>query len=85
MNSISYAGIPDTLIKGGRQVIKFDDDRFIGNVLWRQLQQAYDSVLITHNNQQLFVLTVNAGYIGNVKTFTATNEHINAPILNVNY
>jgi hypothetical protein len=82
---ISYAGIPDTLIKGGRQVIKFDDDRFIGNVLWRQLQQTYDSVLITHNNQQLFGLTVNAGYIGNVKTFTATNEHINAPILNVNY
>ena len=24
---LSYAGIPDTLIKGGRQVIKLDDDR----------------------------------------------------------
>ena len=82
---ISYAGIPDTLIKGGRQVIKFDDDRFIGNVGWRQLQQTYDSVLITHNNQQLFGLTVNVGYIGNVKTFTSTTESIRAPILNVNY
>ena len=29
---ISYAGIPDTTIKGGRQVIQFDDQRFIGNV-----------------------------------------------------
>ena len=82
---LSYAGVPDTLIKGGRQVIKFDDDRFIGNVGWRQIQQTYDSVLITHNNQQLFGLTVNAGYIGNVKTFTATNASINAPIFNVNY
>jgi hypothetical protein len=82
---LSYAGIPDTLIKGGRQRIKFDDDRFIGNVGWRQLEQTYDSVLITHNNQQLFGLTVNVGYIGNVKTFTSTTENINAPILNLNY
>jgi hypothetical protein len=82
---ISYAGIPDTVIKGGRQRIKFDDDRFIGNVGWRQMETTFDSVLVTHNNQQLFGLTVNAGYIGNVQTFTATNEHISAPILNVNY
>ncbi|MDO9270868.1 MAG: alginate export family protein [Methylobacter sp.] len=82
---ISYAGIPDTLIKGGRQRIKLDDDRFIGNVGWRQMETTFDSVLLTHNNQQIFGLTVNAGYIGNVQTFTATNEHIEAPILNVNY
>lgn len=82
---ISYAGIPDTLIKGGRQRIKLDDDRFIGNVGWRQLETTFDSVLITHNNQTLFGLTVNAGYIGNVNTFTGTTENINAPILNINY
>ena len=82
---ISYAGIPDTVIKGGRQRIKLDDDRFIGNVGWRQMETTFDSVMITHNNQQLFGLTVNAGYIGNVNTFTSTSEHINAPILNVNY
>jgi len=82
---ISYAGIPDTVIKGGRQRIKLDDDRFIGNVGWRQMETTFDSVLVTHNNQQLFGLTVNAGFIGNVQTFTATNEHIDAPILNVNY
>jgi len=82
---ISYAGIPDTVIKGGRQRIKLDDDRFIGNVGWRQMETTFDSVLITHNNQQLFGLTINAGYIGNVNTFTSTTENINAPILNVNY
>lgn len=82
---ISYAGVPDTVIKGGRQRIKLDDDRFIGNVGWRQMETTFDSVLITHNNQQLFGLVINAGYIGNVNTFTSTTENINAPILNVNY
>lgn len=82
---LSYAGIPDTVIKGGRQVITFDDQRFIGNVGWRQLQQTFDSVLITHNNQQLYGLTINAGYIGRVKTVTSTTEGTTAPLLNVNY
>ena len=80
---LSYAGIPDTLIKGGRQRIKLDDDRFIGNVGWRQLEQTYDSALIT--NKSIKNLAINVGYIGNVKTFTSTTENINAPILNVNY
>ncbi|SJM91480.1 conserved exported hypothetical protein [Crenothrix polyspora] len=82
---ISYNGIPDTIIKGGRQRIKLDDDRFIGNVGWRQMETTFDSVLLTHNNQQLFGLVVNAGYIGNVQTFTATTENIEAPFLNLNY
>ena len=75
---LSYAGIPDTVIKGGRQRIKFDDDRFIGNVGWRQLEQTYDSALIT--NKSIKNLTINAGYIGRVKTFTATTEGMTAPI-----
>ncbi len=79
---VSYTNF-DTVIKGGRQRIKFDDDRFIGNVGWRQLETTFDSVLLT--NTSLKGLTVNAGYIGNVQTFLATTENINAPILNVNY
>ena len=82
---ISYSGIPDTVIKGGRQRIKLDDDRYIGNVGWRQMETTFDSVLLTHTNQQLFGLVVNAGYIGNVQTFTGTTENINAPIVNVSY
>ncbi len=80
---LSYSSLPDTVIKGGRQRIKFDDDRFIGNVGWRQMETTFDSALIT--NKSLPNTTINAGYIGNVQTFTATTENINAPILNVNY
>lgn len=36
-------------IKGGRQRIKIDDDRFIGNVGWRQFEQTFDAARITTN------------------------------------
>jgi hypothetical protein len=79
---ISYSNF-DTVVKGGRQRIKFDDDRFIGNVGWRQMEMTYDSVLVT--NQSLKGLTVNAGYIGNIQGILSTTENINAPIFNINY
>jgi hypothetical protein len=79
---ISYSNF-DTVVKGGRQRIKFDDDRFIGNVGWRQMEMTYDSVLVT--NQSLTGLIVNAGYIGNIQTIFSTTENINAPIFNINY
>jgi len=82
---LSYKGIADTLFKVGRQRIKFDDDRFIGNVGWRQMEQTYDSILITHSNQTLFGLTVNVGYIDHVQNPAGKTEDMNAPILNLNY
>ncbi len=36
-------------IKAGRQRIKLDDDRFIGNVGWRQFEQTYDAVSFNSN------------------------------------
>ncbi|MDD2863431.1 MAG: alginate export family protein [Methylococcales bacterium] len=79
---ITYSNF-DTVVKGGRQRIKLDDDRFIGNVGWRQLETTFDAVLVTNNS--IKDLTVNAGYLGNVQTFLSTTENIDAPILNVNY
>ena len=79
---ISYSNF-DTVVKGGRQRIKLDDDRFIGNVGWRQMEMTFDSVLVT--NTSLKNLTINAGYIGNVQTILSLTENLNAPILNVNY
>ncbi|MCK5925914.1 MAG: alginate export family protein, partial [Methylococcales bacterium] len=63
---VSYKGIPDTEIKIGRQRIKLDNDRFIGNVGWRQMEQTFDSVLIT--NKSLPNTTVKAGYISQAQT-----------------
>jgi hypothetical protein len=78
---LAYTGIADNIFKAGRQRIKLDDDRFIGNVGWRQMEQTYDSVLLTHNSQTLFGLVAHVGYIANVQTFTGTTENIQAPSL----
>ena len=82
---LAYTGITNNIVKVGRQRIKLDDDRFIGNVGWRQLETTYDSVLITHNNNTLFGLEANVGYLANVQTFTGLTENVEAPILNLNY
>lgn len=82
---LSYNGIPDTLAKVGRQRIKFDDDRFIGNVGWRQMEMTYDSVLLTYKSSFLTGLTVNVGYLDSARTILSTKESMNSPILNVNY
>ena len=82
---LSYKGIPDTLVKAGRQRIKFDDDRFIGNVGWRQMEMTYDSVLFTYSSSLLKGLNVNAGFLDHVQTIAGKTDDISAPILNANY
>lgn len=80
---LSYKGIPDTLIKGGRQRIVLDNQRFIGNVGWRQMEQTFDSVLLS--NQSIENLTLNFIYIGQVQTVISTDRRIDMPILNFSY
>jgi hypothetical protein len=80
---LSYKGIPDTLIKGGRQVITLDNQRFIGNKGWRQMQQTFDSVVI--RNQSIKNLTLNLIYIGQVKTILSTDRLVTMPLLNFSY
>jgi hypothetical protein len=80
---LNYEAPFKTNIKGGRQEMAFDDQRFIGKILWRQLGQVLDSVLIT--NTSVKNLTVSIGYIGRVATITNTTENTNAPIANIKY
>ena len=80
---LSYTGLSGTLIKGGRQRIVLDNQRFIGNVGWRQMEQTFDSILIS--NQSIENLTVNFIYIGQVQTVISTEQRIDMPILNFSY
>lgn len=45
VDSLGETGISFDL-KAGRQRIKLDDDRFVGNVGWRQFEQTYDAVSV---------------------------------------
>ena len=81
---LSYNGlIPDTEIKVGRQRIILDNARFIGNVGWRQLEQTFDSVLVT--NTSLQNTTIKAGYINQTQRIFSTVVPMETPFLNVAY
>lgn len=80
---LSYKGIADTEIKVGRQRIKLDNDRFIGNVGWRQMEMTYDSVLIT--NQSLANTIIKVGYINQAQRINSTVQPMQTPFANVSY
>lgn len=61
---VSYAGVPDSVLKFGRQRIIYDNARFIGNVGWRQNEQTYDGFSLT--NTSLIDTTLNYAYVYNV-------------------
>ena len=50
---------------GGRQRIKLDDDRFIGNVGWRQNEQVYDAAQVS-SSLNIEGLKLTYGYIWDV-------------------
>ena len=92
---LSYSGIPQTRLKFGRQLIRLDNDRWIGNVVWRQNHQTYDG--FTAVNKSLPDTTITAGMITNVNRVFSDgsidngtgsflgNHHMRSPIFNVNY
>jgi len=89
-----YRGIADTTIRQGRQIIRYDDDRWVGNVDWRQNWQSFDATSVTNNS--LADTTVKAAYVTNVNrpsgdgaTVNASgisngNTHMKSTLLNIN-
>jgi hypothetical protein len=92
---ISYSGLPQTRVKFGRQLIRLDNDRWLGNVVWRQNQQTYDATSVV--NKSLPDTTITAAFITNAnRVFSDAsidggngallgNHHMRSPIFNVNY
>jgi hypothetical protein len=85
---ISYQGLPDTLIKVGRQRIKLDNDRFIGNVGFRQNEQTYDAALI--QNESLPDTRLTYAFFSNVNRITGEesrrdDDEMDSHIINARY
>lgn len=80
---LDYAGLPDTSVRAGRQSIKLDNVRFIGNVEFRQVMQVFNGVTVENNslpNTRLY-----AGYLGRVKTVNTRQHDTDALLLNARY
>ena len=61
---LTNTSIADTTLTVGRQRINLDDQRFVGNVGWRQNEQTYDSVRVV--NKTIPNLTVDLTYVDQV-------------------
>lgn len=60
----TYSGLPDTVVKLGRQKINIDNQRFVGTVGWRQNDQTFDAGAII--NSSIPGLNLMYAYVGNV-------------------
>ena len=82
-----YRGIADTTVRQGRQIIRYDDDRWVGNVDWRQNWQTFDATSVT--NKSLADTTVQAAYETNVNRpntdgAVSGNTHMKSTLANIN-
>jgi hypothetical protein len=64
---LRYTGLPGTSIKAGRQRLIYDNQRFVGNVGWRQNEQTYDGVALT--GTWIPRLTFNYAYLTGIDAF----------------
>jgi hypothetical protein len=86
---VRFSGLPGTLLKYGRQVIAYDNHRFIGNVGWRQNEQTYDAFSLV--NTFLPATTVSLAHADNVnrvfseKHPTLSDVELSGEFLNIAY
>ena len=85
---LQYQGLPATTLKLGRQRILLDNQRFIGNVGWRQNEQTFDAV--TAVNTSLPDTRATAGFISNVNRIFGDDSpmgdfEMDSPFVNLNY
>lgn len=80
---LSFETLPDTSVRAGRQKILLDNQRFVGAVGWRQMEQTFDAVNLL--NTSLAGLLINATYIWNVRTITSRNIKMQSSLLNMKY
>ncbi len=80
---LDYTGLSDTKLRAGRQSIKLDNVRFIGNVEFRQVMQVFNGVTMENNslpNTRLYT-----GYLGRVKNVNTKQHDTGTILLNARY
>lgn len=80
---LSYDGLPATVLKYGRQRLLLDNQRFVGNVGWRQNEQTFDAFSVV--NKSLPKTAITYAHLANVNRITGTDVDMSSDLLNVNY
>jgi hypothetical protein len=71
---LANTSIPDTSVILGRQRINYDDQRFVGNVGWRQNEQTFDALRVT--NKSVRGLTIDLGYLNQVNRIVGADSPV---------
>ena len=80
---LDYAGLADTRLRVGKQSIKLDNVRFIGNVEFRQVMQVFTGA--TLENKSLPDTTLYAGHLMRLKTVFGDQQEIRLDMLHAAY
>jgi hypothetical protein len=82
---LDFTGLPETTIRLGRQRLVFDNHRFVGNVGFRQQEQTFDGLRLTHRG--LPDTTVDYALLTGVnRVFAQTHDRpVEHHLLNVRY
>ena len=80
---IRYAGIPKTTVQVGREKLLLDNQRFVGNVGWRQNEQTYDGAVIVNKGVPGTELTY--AYFHNVNSIFFSNFPLKAHLTNASW
>ncbi len=80
---LDYLGFDDSKFRLGRQMIRLDNQRFVGTVSWRQNEQTFDA--FTASTTMVEDLELFYGYVDNVNTITAGDTEMETHLLNASY
>jgi hypothetical protein len=69
---LAFEGLPDTILLGGRQIIRLDNERFVGPSDFRQMPQTFDAV--SFYNDALTNVEFFYAFVGQVNTTWQGND-----------
>ena len=72
--------IPDTILRAGRDEIILDNQRFVGNVGWRQNHQSFDALSI--GNESIPHTRLTYIYMANVNRIFGDNKRMKSSLFN---
>ena len=80
---LDYAGLPGTRLRLGKQSIKLDNVRFVGNVDFRQVMQVFTG--ITAENRSLPSTVLYGGHLERLKNVFGDQQEIRLDIAHASY
>lgn len=78
---LDYTGLPDTRIRFGKQSVKLDNVRFVGNVEFRQVMQVFSGVML--ENRSLPGVELNYAHFDRIKNIFAQQHQTDIDLVRI--